>query len=122
MQTFDYVAKNKEGELQKGEVEAENQNAAAKVLMGRDLVPVDVYTQTEKGLSFFNKVSLKEKTIIARQLATMINAGLPIAQSLRTIQSQVSNPTVKKMLEQITTDVEGGSTVSNAFSKLRLNV
>jgi type IV pilus assembly protein PilC len=71
----------------------------------------------QTSFSLFNRISLKDKTIIARQLATMINAGLPIAQSLRTIQEQVANKKVQKMLEQVTGDIEGGSTLSVAFSR-----
>lgn len=117
MELFKYTAKDKAGTLQKGDVEAENESAAAKVLLSRDLVPIDVFKEEGSNLSFLNKISLKEKVIFSRQLATMINAGLPITQSLQTMQQQAGKQNIKKMLEQIVSDLEGGSTLSNAFSR-----
>lgn len=117
MQVFTYTAKDKNGELQKGEVEAENENSAAKMLSSRNLVPINVFKQEEKSFNLFKHVSLKDKTLIARQLATMINAGLPISQSLRTLEEQLQNPRLRKMLEAISGDVEGGSSLSNAFAR-----
>lgn len=117
MREYNYVAKTKDGELQKGNIEAESENAAAKILLTRDLAPITITTDQGEGVSFFNKVSLKNKVLIARQLATMINSGLPISQSLKTLQEQVSNKKVKKILEQVASDVEGGSQLSASFSR-----
>lgn len=117
MQLFNYTAKDKDGELQKGEVEAENDIAAAKVLSGKNLIPISIYKDEGSTFDFLNHISLKDKAIIARQLATMINAGLPIAQSLKTLEEQVKKQPIKKMLEQVSSDVEGGSQLSVAFSR-----
>lgn len=117
MQLFNYTAKDKDGELQKGEVEAENEIAAAKVLSSRDLVPISIFKEGEQVFDFLNRVSLKDKAIIARQLSTMINAGLPISQSLKTLEEQSKKKNVKKMLEQISSDVEGGSQLSVALAR-----
>lgn len=117
MQLYNYTAKDKNGEVQRGEIEAENENAAAKILLSRDLVPIDVYKESDQGFALFNKVSLKNKVLIARQLATMINAGLPIAQSLRTLEEQTINKGLKKILEEVSGDVEGGSQLSVAFAR-----
>lgn len=116
MQIFNYTAKNKDGEVQRGEVEAENENAASKVLLSRELTPISIFAAESKGFSLFNRVSMKNKVLISRQLATMINAGLPIAQSLKTLEEQISNKNLKKILEQVSSDVEGGSQLSVAFS------
>jgi type IV pilus assembly protein PilC len=117
MQLFNYTAKDKDGELQKGEVEAENEIAAAKVLSSRDLIPISVFKEEGSGFDFLNRISLKDKAIIARQLATMINAGLPIAQSLKTLEEQSKKNPIKKMLAQVSSDVEGGSQLSVAFAR-----
>ncbi len=117
MQVFKYTAKDKSGELLRGEVEAENENAAAKVLMSRDLVPISVDTNIERSFSFLRKVSLKDKVVIIRQLSTMITAGLPIAQSLKTLEEQTKKQTLKKILAQTSADIEGGSQLSVALSR-----
>lgn len=117
MQAFIYTAKTKEGELQKGEVEAENESAAAKVLMSRELTPVSVFREDGQSLNLFNRISAKDKALIARQLATMVNAGLPIAQSLKTLQEQIQKTKIKKVLEQVSGDVEGGATLSSSFAR-----
>jgi type IV pilus assembly protein PilC len=51
-----------------------------------------------------------------RQLATMINAGLPIAQALKTLEMQSTTPSVKKILQSAVSDIEGGSQLSVAFA------
>lgn len=117
MELFKYTAKDKSGALQKGDIEAENESAAAKVLVARDLFPISVYKEEGSSFSMFNKFSLRDKVVFARQLATMINAGLPITQSLQTMQNQAGKQNIKKILEQIVSDLEGGSTLSNAFSR-----
>lgn len=116
MQIYNYIAKDKNGDVQRGEVEAENESAAAKVLTTRNLVPINIFKDYEKQLTIFSHISLKEKVLITRQLATMINAGLPIAQSLNTLEQQVTNKNTRKILDQVSKDVEGGSTLSMAFS------
>lgn len=116
MQVYNYTAKNKDGEIQRGEIEAENENAASKILISRELTPISISAITGKGFDLFNRVSMKNKVLISRQLATMINAGLPIAQSLKTLEEQITNKKLKRILEQVASDVEGGSQLSVAFS------
>lgn len=117
MLLFNYTAKDKNGQLLKGEVEAENEAAAAKVLASRDLIPITVGTHEEQTFSFLNKISLKDKVMMMRQLATMINAGLPISQSLKTLEAQTSKKNIKRVLAQTSSDIEGGSQLSFALSR-----
>lgn len=117
MQLFKYTAKDKDGQLLKGEIEAENENAAAKVLSSRELIPISVSVNEETSFAFLNKVSLKDKVVLMRQLSTMITAGLPIAQSLKTLEEQAKKSNIKKILTQTVSDIEGGSQLSVAFSR-----
>ncbi|MDD3481157.1 MAG: type II secretion system F family protein [Patescibacteria group bacterium] len=117
MLLFNYTAKDKNGQVLKGEVEAENEAAAAKVLTSRDLIPITVSTHQEQTFSFLNKISLKDKVMMIRQLATMINAGLPISQSLKTLEAQTSKKNIKRVLAQASSDIEGGSQLSFALSR-----
>lgn len=117
MQVFDYTAKDKHGKVIKGDIEAENESAAAKVLSSKDLVPVLIEIKEEKTFSFLNKVLLKDKVQIIRQLATMINAGLPISQSLKALEEQIQKKNIKRILSQTYSDVEGGLQLSVALSR-----
>jgi type IV pilus assembly protein PilC len=117
MQIFSYTAKDKNGKILKGDIEAESESSAAKVLSSKDLVPILVQTKEEKTFSFLNRVSLKDKVQIIRQLATMINAGLPISQSLKTLEEQITKKNVNRILAQTYSDVESGLQLSVALSR-----
>jgi len=117
MLDFDYIAKTKNGEITKGVVEADSESSAAKVLMTRDLFPVQVLQKEKKGFSFFSRIGNKEKVFLVRQLATTITAGLPIAQALETLEAQTSNKKLKELIGQVSNDVEGGANLSQAFSR-----
>ena len=58
--------------------------------------------------------NLKAVAVFSRQIATMINSGLPLVQSLSIMQRQVEHPGFRKILAQVRTDVEGGVTFSDA--------
>jgi type IV pilus assembly protein PilC len=65
----------------------------------------------------FNRVRTKDKIIFARQLSTLINAGMPLMQSLRAVDNQTSNKALKEVLTKIISDVEGGTSFSDALAK-----
>ncbi len=71
----------------------------------------------------------KDLTVLTRQMAILLDAGLPLIRSLKTLARQATNPIVKKTLEETAVSVEGGSTFSEAlaqhpksFDKLYLNM
>ncbi|MBW3538214.1 type II secretion system F family protein [Candidatus Parcubacteria bacterium] len=123
MITFVYSAKHmKTGESVKAEVQAENAHAAAKLLMAQNLFPITVTNKADqKGLAAMfglgSRISTKDRIIFTRQLATLINAGLPLLQSLRTVKGQISNPALQDVVQNVSNSVEGGSTLSAAFAE-----
>ena len=116
MQEYKYKAKTKDGELLSGIVEAESESAAAKVLTTKGLFPISFNTKEKTSFTFFNRVPTKEKVVFIRQLATTIGAGLPISQALRTIQKQITNTSLKSIIDSVVRDVEGGTPLSAALS------
>jgi len=116
---YTYSAKNKEGQIIRGEVEAENELSAARVLSSKSLIPIDISEKKKSGFSFFHHVSTKNKALFARQLATMINAGLPISQALDILKKQATNKVFENMLEQVARDIEGGTQLSVSLSKFQ---
>jgi type IV pilus assembly protein PilC len=121
MLTFVYVARDTASNKRiKSTVQAESQKAAAKLLMGQGMIPIEIIEQGEAGGpldKILNRVGTKEKVIFTRQLATLINAGLPLAQSLHTVQEQTENKKLKSVAQDIITSVEGGKSLSESFSK-----
>lgn len=117
MRDFGYVAKNKDGEIVRGQMEAQDESSAAKLLTSKGLFPVSIALKEKSSFSFFNRVSMKEKSFFARQLATTIAAGLPITQALTIIKDQITNKAFREVLEQIIRDVEGGMQLSASMSR-----
>src|SRR3954469_6350407 len=96
MMTFIYTAhKTESGEIVKAEVQAESEQSAAKLLMSQGLFPITIEDKQKPNLlaqsGLGTRIPTKDRVIFTRQLSTLINAGLPLTQSLRTVQSQVNN-------------------------------
>lgn len=121
MLTFDYKARDTTtNKLVHSTVQAESERAAAKVLMAQGIVPLDIIEQTKKSnlvTRITNRIGSKDKVIFSRQLATLINAGLPLAQSLRTLADQTQNKHLVAIINDILTSVEGGNSLADSFSK-----
>ena len=92
MLTFVYTARDTTtNKVIHSNVQAESERAAAKLLMGQGIIPLEIVEQGKKRnflSKFTNRVRSKDRIIFTRQLATLINAGLPLAQSLRTLSTQ----------------------------------
>jgi len=118
MLTYHYKARDsKDGSLVTGEVQADNEQAAVKLIMDRKLFPVSVSDEAPAGSLFSKKtrVKAKDRIIFTRQLSTLIGAGLPLVQSLRTVRGQMPSKPLQTIIDTIIANVEGGSTLSNAF-------
>lgn len=121
MLTFSYKARDlATNKIIKSTVQAQSETEAGKLLMGRNLIPLDIRAEASGDsilAKFTNRITTKDKVVFTRQLATLINAGLPLAQSLATVQDQTANKKLKVVAQAITTSIEGGSTLAAAFAK-----
>lgn len=121
MLTFSYTARDQTtNKVVKSTIQAESQGAAAKLMMSHNLMPLDIKAEGEStGLLAFikNRSSTKDRVIFTRQLATLINAGLPLTQSLHTVQAQTTNKHLQTIAQDIISRVEGGSTLADAFAR-----
>jgi type IV pilus assembly protein PilC len=120
MLTYKYTARDAaSGKKVSAEVQAENERAAAKLIAKQGLTPIDIsLTGDSKGPGkFFNKVKTKDRILFARQLSTLINAGLPLLQSLRTVNHQTQSKQLKVIINQIIIDIEAGSALSMSLAK-----
>ena len=118
MLTYKYTARNPQtGQTVKSEVQADGEAAAAKALKEQGLVVTSIEPVSE-GFSFSKgKVKAKDRVLFSRQLSTLINAGLPLIQALRSVTSQTASKPLKAILAQIISDVEGGSTLAKAMGR-----
>lgn len=121
MKKFSYQAKDgSTGKVVKATVQADSENAAAKLLIAQGFTPLDIQEQDENGSfigRFTNRITTKDRIVFTRQLATLIGAGLPLSQSLRTVLEQTDNKRLQSVVEDIVVSVEGGKSLSESFSK-----
>lgn len=120
MKRFNYKAKDKSGQMVTGEVEASTPDSAAKLVRDRGLVVISIKQVRESPLSLIKKIrdriTANDISTLTRQLATMVNAGLPIIEALVILRSQ-SKGSMQKMVSQILADVEGGESLSTSLSR-----
>ena len=121
MLTFTYTARDPAtGQKVKAEVQAESEQAAARLIQKEGLAPLEVTVKNADGSGFkkfFNKVKTKDRVIFARQLSTLINAGLPLVQSLRSVLAQTKSKPLQVVINSIIADVESGKPMSEAIAK-----
>ncbi|MBR6240601.1 MAG: type II secretion system F family protein, partial [Lentisphaeria bacterium] len=147
MPIFQYTAMDAAGKEQKGQHDAANEEAVANFLKEQGMFPTSIKPLEKvakvkkakaKGGMASKQINLslgpmviksKDLTVFTRQLAILLDAGLPLIRSLKTLEKQAKNPAVKTVIGKVATSVEGGSTFSEAlaqhpksFDKLYLNM
>ncbi len=120
MPTYSYVAKGRDGSIQKGTMSAENRQTLTRLLQARGLV-ADPKSIREKGKRATGvtlaarRVKASELLIFTRQLATMVNAGLPLLQCLDILAEQTDEENFAEVILAISQAVEGGETFSESL-------
>jgi type IV pilus assembly protein PilC len=119
---FKYQAKTKEGEMQVGYVEAGNRDAAANILAGHELYILSLEPAEKKSFlegltSYFGRVKRKDMVIFTRQLATLLEARLPLNTALKTLEAQTKQPVLKEAVRRISDDINAGISFSQAMER-----
>ncbi len=133
MATFTYEARDAQGKMRKGTLEANTDEEAIGRLKSQSLYPTSVREQKVKksegaegpavkkkrggGIVLFGKVKKKQLTQFTRQLSTLQDAGLPLLRSLQILEGQTKPGPLKNVLIDLTDEVQGGSSLSEAMSK-----
>ncbi len=122
--TYEYAVRDKAGKVVKGRIEANNATAVANRLKTMGMAPISVTEVQVSGLQkeisipgLSNRIALKDLAVMARQLATMITAGLSILRALSILADQTENQALAKILQQVRSDVETGSALSSSLAK-----
>src|SRR5512136_513815 len=120
MPIYKWEGKTLKGVIKKGEMEAATEGAIRIHLRQQNIVPTKIAAKGKEitiSLPFGKSVKQRAIAIFTRQLATMIDAGLPLVQSLEILSSQQEHKVFKNILREIREDVEGGSTFAGALKK-----
>jgi len=121
MAVFTWEGRSTQGALQKGSIEAANEAMALLLLRRQNIQPALIKEKPKDllaNIAFLqSKVKTKDLILFTRQLSTMIDAGLPLIQGVEILANQEPNKTFQKILNQIKTDVESGSTFADALKK-----
>lgn len=115
MASYKFTARNSNtGQKVTSVIQADSEKAASKMLTDQELSPIEVKLASDGG-RFGRKVKSRDKILFARQLSTLINAGLPLVQSLRTVQRQSQSKQMAIVISDVINRVESGKSFSEAL-------
>ncbi|KQC12590.1 MAG: pilus assembly protein PilC [Desulfuromonas sp. SDB] len=122
MAVFFYKGTRYDGKDESGELTAANIQEARAQLRARRITPItikrkDTLLNRMKEIQIGTGVNARSMAAFTRQFATMINAGLPLMRCMEILTEQETNPGFKKALKQLSSDVEGGTTLAEAMRK-----
>ncbi len=114
---FEWEGKDRNGKIVRGEQRAASENQVMASLRRQGVIPGKI---KKRKMSSGKRITPKDLAIFTRQLATMMKAGVPLLQSFDIVGRGNANPSVTKLLNDIRTDVETGTSLSAAFRKFPL--
>lgn len=118
MPIFKYTAKDSDGITKEGVLEAESKIKAAEILSSTKLTPITILEDKKRiNLKFLSGVKGSDLVTFTRQLATMVTSGLPLSQAMQTLQLQTSSDKLKEVLRAIRSEIEAGSSLSQALEQ-----
>lgn len=122
MPIFDYIVTDSRGKMKKGRLTADNRQTALTEIIKKGFVIESIKEQSDsiwqKNLVLGSGVKLKEKVVFLRQFATIIQAGVPVAEALEILCDQEErNKYFKDVIRQMANDLNEGQTLSRAFEK-----
>ena len=118
MRKFNYKAKNKAtGKMISGVVQADTEGAAGRLLIEQGLIPEKIVAEDENSFIYKlkNRVTTKDRIVFTRQFATLLGAGLPLASCLKTLSEQTGSAGMRKIVEEIRSNVEAGKSLSESL-------
>ena len=115
---FKWEGKTRQGAIQKGEIAAKSKDDVMSLLRKQNILPIKVAAKPKEiSIQFGSGIEDKDIVIFTRQLATMIDAGLPLVQCLEILSNQTENKFLSKIVSQVRSDVETGAMFAEALKK-----
>lgn len=120
MKKFKYSARDQQGKIVSGSLEAKDYDSVADILHDRGLIVVSVKESMGLNLERLAEVNIggvpmKEKVVFMRQMATMVGAGLPLSRALEIMTQQTENPMFRRVLKDVLMSVQSGKSLSDSF-------
>ena len=125
MPVFTYRATDRDGVVTEGTMEAREEQVVVSRLQGDGKIPVRV--AEERGpepasihlsvRALFSRVSKRDVLTLTQEMATLLEAGLPLDRSLKILSGLTPNQALRQVIDQLLADVQGGSSLANALSK-----
>lgn len=115
---FEYKALQKDGHLTTGEKEGSDSQVIAKLLKDEGLVVISIQEKTKRKKEFslsFRAFKMVEKISFARNIGSMLEAGLALSRALEVIGRQTKNTKTRKVIEDINQKIKEGSSMSTAL-------
>ena len=117
---FNYKVRTKEGELKKGSFEASSKEEAILILQKQQLIITELSVQElpfyKRELGSFASISKAEVVIFSRQLSFLFEAKIPLTESLKILSEQIGNPKLKKVIEDVSYNIDAGMPFSKALA------
>ncbi len=121
MPSYKYKARNVNGEVMQGIVEAPSENVASSILVDRGLIILLLLESKKKSfdldLPFLNAIKVKDIVVFSRQLAVMAEASVPIVQALKILVNQTENIRLQEVIMEVANEVDGGAKLSQAMNR-----
>jgi len=119
---FKYTGRTKEGQIQKGSIDAGSKKEAVLALQNRNLIILDLIegkrvTVFTAQITIFRRVKSKEMVAFSRQLSTLFSARIPLLESLRVLAKDTENKYLSQVIFEVANEVEAGSLLSKALAK-----
>ncbi|MGW8248451.1 MAG: type II secretion system F family protein [Acidiferrobacterales bacterium] len=115
--TFTWEGVNRQGKQVKGEVDGTSDAQVKNHLRKQGINPKKVRKKPKPLLNFKQKITPKDIAVFTRQLATMMQAGLPVVQAFDLVGRSADNPSLRDLIMTIKNDIEGGTNLTEALSK-----
>ncbi len=128
MPTFRYHAMTQSGSKESGTLVVDNEKAAVRQLKSQGLFPTEVHAEGGRAaletngrgeipIGFFHRVKQGDLATFSRQMADLVRAGLPVVRSLKAVTDHTDSAVFVKVLEKVTSDVSGGSSIADSMAK-----
>ena len=122
--TFDYKVRDKSGSLVEGQLDGDSMALVVRRLREMGYMPISVTPKSAVNLKteikipgLSGRIKLREIAVMTRQLSTMVDSGLSVVRSLGILGSQLDNPELARIINEVRTDLEHGSSLSAACAK-----
>jgi type IV pilus assembly protein PilC len=120
MNTYQYLAKDKNGHAITGSLESNSEQELAEILHKKELIVISIEQVKKKAAKAGGKdkkIKLDDLVVFTRQLATMIDAGIPLVHALSILAEQIETPSLRNVVVMVRQDIEAGMSFCNALGK-----